>query len=328
LEPALVTSVVPLAFVTGTGLGTPESMAADDDIDAAHSRDEFKVHVHAIMQQQYHHGSALAARFINVFLQALFLNAKSPFGHQVTRIGDGRIEDCLSDHCHRNATKLAHGPGLEYRVAEIRHLDVLGEELSPLGQFLIDNLLHAVLAAGELPVRSHDFQAQQARRLDHVLPAAQLLTRSGHLVEEEGMRCLANIDPDNPLRPLHAASCNYRIALGPRPRLHLIRFHGVLAPNAGLRAVIAPGLAHKPGEHAEEHAKEHAHASARMGWARLLRRVFDLDLEHCPQCGGNLRIIAAIGAPAVIVRMLTHLGLPERASPRTPARPLSLFHAA
>jgi hypothetical protein len=44
-----------------------------------------------------------------------------------------------------------------------------------------------------------------------------------------------------------------------------------------------------------------------MGWARLLRRVFELNLEHWPQCGGNLKIIAAIEAPAVIVRMLTHL---------------------
>jgi len=26
----------------------------------------------------------------------------------------------------------------------------------------------------------------------------------------------------------------------PRPRLHLIRFHGVLAPNAKLRAMVVP----------------------------------------------------------------------------------------
>jgi len=45
---------------------------------------------------------------------------------------------------------------------------------------------------------------------------------------------------------------------------------------AWLRAVIVPGPAHKPGGHAEEHDKEHAHPSAHMGWARLLRRVFDL----------------------------------------------------
>jgi hypothetical protein len=31
-------------------------------------------------------------------------------------------------------------------------------------------------------------------------------------------------------------------ALVPRPRLHLIRFHGVLAPNAALRSQIVPGV--------------------------------------------------------------------------------------
>ena len=114
-------------------------------------------------------------------------------------------------------------------------------------------------------------------------------------------------------------------ALVPRPRLHLIRFHGVLAPNAGLRGAIVPG----PGQNTGEPADEHAHgAPARMGWARLLNRVFDLDLEHCPQCGGAFRIIAAIEERAVIVGILTHLGLPARAPPRSPARPPALFQAA
>ena len=79
-------------------------------------------------------------------------------------------------------------------------------------------------------------------------------------------------------------------ALVPRPRLHLIRFHGVLAPNARLRAAIVPGAADQSSEHAARLAHE---ASARMSWARLLKRVFDIDLEHCPQCGGDLKIIAA-----------------------------------
>ena len=61
------------------------------------------------------------------------------------------------------------------------------------------------------------------------------------------------------------------------------------------------------------------------GSARLLKRVFDIDLEHCAQCGGELKIIAAIEEPVVIVRILTHLGLPARASPRAPARRLPLF---
>jgi Putative transposase len=81
-------------------------------------------------------------------------------------------------------------------------------------------------------------------------------------------------------------------ALVPRPRLHLIRFHGVLAPNAKLRRQIIPS----PTERATEPAADHAPAqgeTARMSWARLLKRIFDIDTEHCPNCGGALKIIAA-----------------------------------
>ena len=54
--------------------------------------------------------------------------------------------------------------------------------------------------------------------------------------------------------------------------------------------------------------------------ARLLKRVFELDLEHCPNCGGELKIIAAILEQPVIEKILTHLGLQARAPPRSPAR--------
>jgi hypothetical protein len=114
-------------------------------------------------------------------------------------------------------------------------------------------------------------------------------------------------------------------ALVPRPRLHLIRFHGVLAPHARLRAAIVPG----PRQNTSQPAHEHAHGTPRrMSWARLLKRGFDIDIEHCAACGGALKTIAAIEEPAVIVRILTHLGLPARAPPRSPARPLALFQAA
>ncbi len=115
-------------------------------------------------------------------------------------------------------------------------------------------------------------------------------------------------------------------ALVPRPRLHLIRCHGVLAPNAGVRAAIVPGLA-QPYKRARGRTRATS-APARMGWARLLKRVFDIDVEHCAHCGGDLKIIAAIEEPAVIARILTHLGMPARAPPRSPARPPALFRAA
>jgi len=63
----------------------------------------------------------------------------------------------------------------------------------------------------------------------------------------------------------------------------------VLAPNAKLRREIVPS----PPEQATAAACDHAQgAPARLSWARLLKRVFDIDIEHCPNCGGSL-IIAA-----------------------------------
>src|SRR5215831_16944672 len=61
-------------------------------------------------------------------------------------------------------------------------------------------------------------------------------------------------------------------ALVPRPRLHLIRFHGVLAPHAKLRAAIVPHPTQQPTPHAAEHAHAHGSAPARMSWACLLKR--------------------------------------------------------
>jgi hypothetical protein len=59
----------------------------------------------------------------------------------------------------------------------------------------------------------------------------------------------------------------------------------------------------------------------------LLKRVFDIDVERCA-CGGKLKIIAAIEDPVVIVRILTHPGLPARAPPRSAARSAPLVPAA
>ena len=60
--------------------------------------------------------------------------------------------------------------------------------------------------------------------------------------------------------------------------------------------------------------------SQSLSLARLLKRVFELDLEHCPNCGGELKVTTAILEQPVIEKILTHLGLRARASPRSPAR--------
>jgi hypothetical protein len=118
-------------------------------------------------------------------------------------------------------------------------------------------------------------------------------------------------------------------ALVPRPRLHLIRFHGVLAPNAKLRQLVVP-----QGPQVQEAISEATAAAEceveslqarpnRISWARLLKRVFDIDMQHCPNCGaGELKIIAAILERPVIEKILTHLGLDPQPPPRGRAREL------
>ncbi len=47
----------------------------------------------------------------------------------------------------------------------------------------------------------------------------------------------------------------------------------------------------------------------KLSWARLLKRVFDIDIKHRLNCGGALKIIVDIEEPAVISRIHTHVKL-------------------
>lgn len=46
---------------------------------------------------------------------------------------------------------------------------------------------------------------------------------------------------------------------------------------------------------------------AAMTWAQRLKRVFDIDIETCPKCGGAVKVIACIEDPVIIDKRLTHL---------------------
>jgi len=103
----------------------------------------------------------------------------------------------------------------------------------------------------------------------------------------------------------------------------------VLAPNAKLRALVVPQGPAAQAQQAPAEAAAAAEcevepvedASHRIGWARLLERVFDIDMQHCPNCsGGELKIIAAILERPVIEKILTHLGLDPQPPPRGRAR--------
>ena len=53
-----------------------------------------------------------------------------------------------------------------------------------------------------------------------------------------------------------------------------------------------------------------------MTWMARLNRVFAIDIETCPRCGGKLRVIGAITDPNVIARIVRHVEQREHHHPR------------
>lgn len=115
--------------------------------------------------------------------------------------------------------------------------------------------------------------------------------------------------------------------LMPRPGLHLNRVHVVPAPNSTLRALVVPQDSKRLNKATPSVECETSGAHlrlVRLSRAKLLKRVFDRDPEHCTICCGELKINAAYLEQPVFEKMLDHLGLLARAHPRMPARGYAL----
>ena len=108
-------------------------------------------------------------------------------------------------------------------------------------------------------------------------------------------------------------------------------YHGVLAPNAPWRGAVV-GRAEPEAsavepcaalpvdeDRAEEEATRQRARPKYRAWADLMRRTFETDVLACPRCGGRMTVLATIDDPAVIHRILTHLGLSVEVGEPSPA---------
>lgn len=104
-------------------------------------------------------------------------------------------------------------------------------------------------------------------------------------------------------------------ALVPIPRANLVRYHGVLAPASAWRARIVP----REDEGSARRVPVRVPRD-RVPWARLLARVWLVDVLRCTGCGGRRRVLAAVTNPGAIGAILLHLGLDPLAPTSVPAR--------
>ena len=108
-------------------------------------------------------------------------------------------------------------------------------------------------------------------------------------------------------------------ALVPYPQKNLVRYHGVLAPNARWRPHVVPRPLTDL-QKARTDTPTRARVRRRRTWAELMLRVFAIDVLACPDCGARMRIISTITDPKVIAPFLKSIGLPPYPPTLCPAR--------
>ena len=80
----------------------------------------------------------------------------------------------------------------------------------------------------------------------------------------------------------------------------------MFAPNSKYRARVTPAKRGRGGQHGIRADPEEPTAAEQRA-SMSLKRVFGIDIETCPACGGAVRIIACIEDPVIIEKILTHL---------------------
>ncbi|MEO2048784.1 MAG: transposase [Pirellulales bacterium] len=96
---------------------------------------------------------------------------------------------------------------------------------------------------------------------------------------------------------------------------HLIRYYGWYSNKSrGMRKKAEADKSDEP------LAEEAATSRSSQTWVMLIKRVYEVDPLSCPQCGGQMKVVAFIEPPQgkVVEKILRHGGLWQSSTPRAP----------
>jgi len=117
----------------------------------------------------------------------------------------------------------------------------------------------------------------------------------------------------------------------PEPRLHLAHYYGWysnVSRGRRRKGRDARPSAEPSNRDAPDGLTPSERQARRKAWARLIRRVFEVDPLVCPTCGGEMRIISVILDPARITTILDHLRRNTQTDPRAPPNAAASLEAA
>ena len=108
----------------------------------------------------------------------------------------------------------------------------------------------------------------------------------------------------------------------PPPRMNMIRYHGVFAPNFKNRNKIVPKKESSTHKNSKEPQAENVVNKKikveRLRWAEMLKKTFEIDVSICPKCNGRLEQIAVIKNIKVAAAILKSLNQCTRFKPKNP----------
>jgi len=105
----------------------------------------------------------------------------------------------------------------------------------------------------------------------------------------------------------------------PPPRLHTIRYAGVLAPASPWRSRLAPQVPPQTSATSDEPGRSDL-AGGYRPWAELLARTFAVDVLACPACQGRMKLLGLVKDEGSIARTLAATGEATEGPRRSPGR--------
>jgi hypothetical protein len=107
----------------------------------------------------------------------------------------------------------------------------------------------------------------------------------------------------DPIQWLHAVTTQI-----PDPRQHLVRYFGAYANRVRKRYVKDRGEIEPvtDAEHRRDDPDDTFTQSRRKSWARLLRKILEVDPKLCPRCNVEMKIVSVITEPKTVDKILAH----------------------
>jgi hypothetical protein len=157
---------------------------------------------------------------------------------------------------------------------------------------------------------------EETERLDRLLRYATRAPMAYGSVEEtsEGkVRVRTPVDPRTGERDVELEAVEWIHAVGrqvPDPRQHVVRYYGAYANRC--RRQWRGRMGEAAGDDPEPPRGDSEGVASRPGsrsgsWARLLRRILEVDPLWCPRCGVEMKVVSVITEPTVVDGILGHL---------------------